>query len=547
MNLAGAAPPIHHPSEPAPAGKTLRQRSIDFLDSWVSEGEDHGVEAFDPELTSHQFEPYAIGSFAIVRTSSGRVYALIRVHTVLGHLCLAIHLERHATRQLITTGFDFGDIVHAVSHVADDIGHAVSSAAKGIAHGVEGAVKDLGRGASQIAHGAVHAVKSIGRTAAQIGSGIVHAAQSAINAGAHAIETAAKAAGGAISSGVKAAAHLVMRAHLGDLSASNIVKGIVNAAKSGVELAKNAANTLAQGVKLVTKAIDLPKLVADAIPIPAIKGFVSSVDPLQKFGDAIDALRKGDMNKLKKIATETLSMAQGVISLVPGIGTGISAAISTAEALLQGGSPIDVAIRTAYGAIPIPPGIRQVTDSVLDAILAIVDGKNITDATLAVARDRIPAGIPRDVFDTLANIVVKHQPILKATGDLAGHYIKQYTQGIGDALAHGLEHTVGPAAAAVLGKLPDPKTVFASFPAELKQATHGIAGDVTRQLRGAAEHLAAQAASTIASPASLAAMHVIPFAHRPAVALRLPHPSAPSLPWPGAAIPLPLALAAHHA
>ncbi len=469
--------------------RAFQQRAIDMLDAW-SHGDDHGVEAYDDELREHEFEPFAIGSFALVRTRSGRVYALIRVDTVLGHLCLAVHLERYATRQLITTGFDFGDIVHAVSHVADDLGHATASMAKGI-----------GRGISHEVHDVAHMAQDLGHTAAHIGSGLVHAAQAAINSGAHAIEEAAKASGGAISSGVKAAANLVLRAHFGDLGANNIIKGIVNAAKSGVALARNAANTLAKGLEVVTKAVDLPKLVADAIPIPAVRGIVSAIDPLQKFGDAVEALRRGDMGRLKKIATEALSTVEGVVSLVPGIGTGISAALSTAEALLEGGSPLDIAIHAAYGAIPIPPGLRQVTDSVLDAVLALIEGKGITDAALAVARDRVPSGIPRDVFDTLVNVVVKHRPIVKATEDLAAHYVKQYTSGIGDALEHGLAGAVGPAVSAALSKLPDASHAFEGFPAELKRAAQGALGSVAHGLEQGAAH----AASTIAS--SAAAVH----------------------------------------
>jgi hypothetical protein len=475
------APSLFQPIADADASqRAFRQRAFDMLDAW-SQGDDHGVQAYDEDLKAHEFEPYAIGSFALVRTRAGRLYALIRVDTVLGHLCLAIHLERYAAKQLVTTGFGFGDIIHAVTHVADDMGHG---AAKGL-HAIEHVAEDA-------AHGAAH-----------IGSGVVHAAQSAINSGAHAIEAAVKESGGAISSGVKAAAHLVLRAHFGDLSANNIIKGIVNAAKSGVALARNAANTLAKGLEVVTKAVDLPKLVADAIPIPAVRGVISAIDPLQKFGDAIEALRKGDMRRLKQIATDALSTVQGVVSLVPGIGTGISAALSTAEGLLEGGSPLDVAVHAAYGAIPIPPGLRQVTDTVLEAVLALVDGKNLTDAGLAVARDRIPSGIPREVFDTLVNVVVKHRPVAKATEDLALHYVKQYTSGVGDALEHGLGHTVGPSVSAALAKLPDARHAFESFPSELKRAAHGALGQTAHELQAAAAH----AASTVASAATTAAPH----------------------------------------
>ena len=133
--------------------------------------------------------------------------------------------------------------------------------------------------------------------------------------------------------------------------------------------------------------------------------------------------------------------AQGVISLIPGIGTGISAAISVGVGILDGGGALDIAIEAAYGAIPIPAGIRQITDAVLGAILELIHHPhNLTDALLAGARNAVPAGMARDVFDTLANLVVKKMPIQKAAGQLVDSYVARYApgvpiQGIGSAAA----------------------------------------------------------------------------------------------------------------
>lgn len=112
-------------------------------------------------------------------------------------------------------------------------------------------------------------------------------------------------------------------------------------------------------------------------------------------------------------AKQVLSAAQGVISLIPGIGTGISSAISAGLALLSGGSPLDIAVKAAYGAIPIPPGLRQATDIVVDAALALTHTSNLADAGIATARtavlDRLPGpakDIGGTVFDTLAHLVL---------------------------------------------------------------------------------------------------------------------------------------------
>ena len=522
---APLAPPVPPPPGSPARTRTFRQRTIDYWDQWARYHGDHGVDAYDPEITSHDFDPIALGSFSIIRTKAGRFYALIRVHTVAGHLCLAFHLELHAVQQLATMAHAAGEYNTAglfddIGHTFSDIGHAVSHVASDIGHGVEKAAKGAGQFAS-------HAVHDVAKTASNIGAGMVHAAQGAINGAAHAIESAAKAARGAVSNEVKAAAHLVARMHLGDINAGNMIRDIGHAASQGLDWAKKAGNALAEGAKFVAKAVDMPKLVADAIPIPAVQGFVKSVDPLQKFGDAVEALRVGDFNKLKKIATDTLSAAQGVISLVPGIGSGISSAISAAEAMLEGGSPIDIAIKAAYGLIPIPPGLREITDGVLDSVLALVDGKNVTDVGIAVMRDRIPAGVPRDVFDTLANIVVKHQPILKATEDLAGHYVKQYTQGLGDAIEHGVTNSLGPAVQQALHRLPDPSTVFAGFPKELKEAAGGAAGDLSRAIGSDITKTVQGAAHDIASAASSAAASALHGVTPPALGGGPPHAAAP--------------------
>lgn len=177
--------------------------------------------------------------------------------------------------------------------------------------------------------------------------------------------------------------------------------------------------------KLVAKTVDVPVLLASQIP--GLGNIVKSLSPLEKYQHMVTALQKGDFNTIKKMAEQDLSMAQSVISLIPGVGTGVSAAIGAGLAALEGGSPLAIAIRTAYGAIPIPPGIRQVTDVVLDAVLALLEHPgDLSEVAIQVARDRVPSGLPRDVFDTLVNVVARKMPIHKMVGSLADHYVHQY-------------------------------------------------------------------------------------------------------------------------
>jgi len=392
---------------------------------------DHGVRVFDADLRTAT--PMARGKFFVCRTSRGRWYACIQVQTALGHLQTCIHLERDAVNLLLAS-------------------QAVPAAAVPMATGwMSPAYPTHAVGAINLGHVA----HTLERDAAPVVRSLAHVA----NQTAHAINAAAATTAHGIDRETHAAARIVARAHLGDINAGNFIKGIANDARAGIHDAQHVANTLAKGAEFVANHVDMPKILADAIPIPAVRraaqSVIGMVDPLDKFSHAVDALRRGDLKALRAMAQQELSEMQGVVSLVPGLGSGISAAMGVAEGLLDGGNPLDMAIRAAYGAIPIPPGVRQITDTVLDAILQFVKNPHsLTDAALVIARDRIPSGIPRDVFDTLAHVIAHHQPIGKAAAELAGHYVKQYTQGIGPALEHGLANVVAPEVSTVLRKLP---------------------------------------------------------------------------------------------
>ena len=115
------------------------------------------------------------------------------------------------------------------------------------------------------------------------------------------------------------------------------------------------------------------------------------------------------------VAKFLASNTAAIVSLVPGLGTPISSAISSGLALLEGGSPLDIAIHAAYGLIPIPPGLKNVTDVVVDALVALLDHpQDIGDAMMAGLRkatlDHVPdfaRGIAGQVFDTLAHLILQ--------------------------------------------------------------------------------------------------------------------------------------------
>jgi hypothetical protein len=152
-------------------------------------------------------------------------------------------------------------------------------------------------------------------------------------------------------------------------------------------------------------AIDNPGHVAASLVHDAGAGIQSFVhDPV--------GTTKQVLASAKNFAEDYVHQAAGALSLIPGIGTGLSSAIETGLAVLDGGGPLDIAIHAAYGAIPIPPGIKSITDHVLNVLLdfahKLMAGEPLTDAAIHSALDQVPTSIPlvKSVADSLLHIIV---------------------------------------------------------------------------------------------------------------------------------------------
>ena len=279
---------------------------------------------------------------------------------------------------------------------------------------------------------------------------------------------------------------------------SNVFSDAANAVSHAAEsIAKNPLGALGDAVQgLLNAAIPLDLLK----PIPGLGSLAQmakSYSPLSSIGQLANSALHGDLNGVMNVAKGELSKLQSVASMVPGLGTGLSTAIGAAEALINGGKPLEIALRAAYGAIPIPPGIRSVTDTVLDAVIALANGGDVTDAALTIARDRVPEGFPRDVFDTLAQVIVRHKPIAQAAGELAMHEAAKAASGVGPALVQSLASAVPGNVSALLSKLPDPTKVFPGAPANLLGVSgllDKLPGDLQKQAAAAVLPLVKQMA-----------------------------------------------------
>jgi hypothetical protein len=184
------------------------------------------------------------------------------------------------------------------------------------------------------------------------------------------------------------------------------------AAVVGVEVTKQAVRTIADLCPAV-----LQELRAHRAATESRGGSAANVPFDEAFDVATVGFSFGGMlHSIGNVVKGATGLIQGVVSLVPGIGTGISAAIGAGMTLLEGGSPIDIAINAAFGAIPIPPGARDIAHMALDAALKLLHGGNATDSAVAAARSALPSGLPQQVFDTLAHLILSHKRQRATTG-----------------------------------------------------------------------------------------------------------------------------------
>ena len=366
-------------------------------------------------IRQHDTCVLAQGSFRVVLTRSGRVAIAIEVEeSALGplHLLFEVQVGR---RMIFQTGSLLGGLQHGIEHAGHNLGKVEHDATKSADHAFHAAAA----ASKQVALPAMHVVRNAAATGAHL-----------ITNAPHKVDEERKR--------IVAASRVVMRAKLGDITAKNFIRGVVSAAEGGVHEARHAASALLTGGRVVAHVLDTPMRLAEHIPL--VGGTLHELSPMKKLEQMTSAIQHGDFKEMKKIVTDEVHMVQGLASLVPGIGSGIGAALGTGLAVLDGGGPLDIAIHAAYGAIPIPPGVREVTDMVLETVLKLAHHGSVTDAALAAARSSVPEGLPRHVFDTLAHLVIKRVPVKKAAEELVGHYVERYAGGAG--LSKGVAETV---------------------------------------------------------------------------------------------------------
>jgi hypothetical protein len=174
--------------------------------------------------------------------------------------------------------------------------------------------------------------------------------------------------------------------------------------QSAVRTVKNVAGTVARTVSKAASAVEKIPVVGD-IARAGIGATRLALGPTAILLDAGSRLARGEnLGKAFKGAVmgqvdavrEQLKLAEMVAPFIPGIGTGVAAALGAANALAAG-KPITEAILSAARSA-VPGG--AIAQTAFDVALNLARGKNITDSLLAAARDRLPGGpAARAAFD----------------------------------------------------------------------------------------------------------------------------------------------------
>lgn len=173
------------------------------------------------------------------------------------------------------------------------------------------------------------------------------------------------------------------------LDVFDVLTAPIKAAGAVIETTIDAVDTIGEAVGGVPVLGDVTRIVSDVYTAPLrLTRDIAS-------GARIDqAVLKAAKDQVR-IVRDAAPYAQIVISVVPGIGTGVSAAMSAGIALAEGRDIDEIAKAAIRGALPGGP----IAAAGFDAALKIAQGQNVGQVALESARELIPPGPGRQAFD----------------------------------------------------------------------------------------------------------------------------------------------------
>jgi len=189
--------------------------------------------------------------------------------------------------------------------------------------------------------------------------------------------------------------HAYHAAHHGFFDDINPVKAITAAAK----WAGRAVGTVAHAAGAVVHAASdvlghIPVVGGPLHDVLEAANPFAMIESISK-GERIDKAVLGDLKNKLAVVKEIAPYAATVASLVPGVGSGVAAALSAASALASGRNITDALIEGVKNAVPGGPVAR----SAFETAVSLSKGNRIDKALLDAARAQIPAEA-RAAFDT---------------------------------------------------------------------------------------------------------------------------------------------------
>lgn len=174
-------------------------------------------------------------------------------------------------------------------------------------------------------------------------------------------------------------------------AARSVSKGVSSAARTAYKTAGTGVRYAGQARKYAGKAGKFAARYAIPPGLGSAAQFVGDVARGKNVLRALKAAGAAGINDLR----ERARYAEMVASFVPGVGTGVAAALGAANALAAGRPISEAMIQAARSAIP---GGR-LAQAAFDVGMNLAQGKNLSQAALAAARNQLPAA-SRAAFDT---------------------------------------------------------------------------------------------------------------------------------------------------
>jgi hypothetical protein len=118
-------------------------------------------------------------------------------------------------------------------------------------------------------------------------------------------------------------------------------------------------------------------------------------------GEDLGSALKGAVGGQIDAVRDQLKLAEMVAPFVPGVGTGVAAALGAANALASGRPITDVVLAAARSALP----GGKIAGAAFDVAMNLAQGKNIGEAALGALRNQLPGGpAAQAAFDVALNL-----------------------------------------------------------------------------------------------------------------------------------------------